>query len=63
MCVCVCEIPDSLHWLSVHLSKWYPLPDFDFAGSLWYHHFFTSQLNLGFWMFLLVTSLGSRACF
>lgn len=41
--------------ISAHWSKWSPLPDF--TGSLWQRQLFTSQLSLGFWTCLLLTSL------
>lgn len=38
-----------------HLSKWAPLSDF--ADSFWQRQHFTSQLNLNFWMCLMIMSL------
>lgn len=38
-----------------HLSKWSPLSDF--ADSFWQRQHFTSQLNLNFWMCMLIMSL------
>ena len=49
-------------WLLIlipaHLSNWTPLPDS--INFLQQRQFFTSQLYLGFWVCLLVASLGMR---
>ena len=49
--------PWFLTYFSMHLSNWALLPDF--TGLLWQRQFFTRQLSLGFWVCLLVMSLGS----
>lgn len=50
-------ILDPLHWISMHLRNWAPLPDF--TGLRWKTQFFTSQLSLAFWVYLLIKSLGT----